>query len=321
MRTLSLIFAVLALLPIASNLHAQQNYPARPIRLLVPFPPGGQADIVARMLAQKLGETFKQSLVVDNRGGAGGLIAAETAAKSNPDGYTMILVTASYAANAALYTLPYDAINDVTPVAMVGDSGNLAAVHPAFPATSIKELIAYDKANPGKTNYGSSGTGGSTHLATELFNQMAGTRMTHVPYKGTAAGLNDLLAGQIQFVIGSLPAMIPLVKANRLRGLAVTTVKRVNAVPDIPAVAETVPGYEAANWAAVWGPKSLPGEIVTRWNSEINRIVQLPDVKARMAADGLEPAGGSPERLREVLKRDVAKWQRVVKVAGIKAGN
>ncbi len=194
-------------------------------------------------------------------------------------------------------------------------------LHPSVPVKSIKELIAYDKANPGKLNYGSGGTGSSNHLATELFNQMAGTRMTHVPYKGTGPALNDLLGGQIQLIFGALPLMIPQVKSNRLRGIAVTAAKRSNAVPDIPTVGETVPGYEAVQWYAVLGPKALPKDIVARWNNEINRILQLPDVKERMAGDGMEPAGGSPERFREVLKRDVAKWQKVVKTAGIKPGS
>jgi tripartite-type tricarboxylate transporter receptor subunit TctC len=301
--------------------YAQQPYPTRPIRLLVPFPPGGQADIVARMMAQKLGETFKHSLVVDNRGGGGGVIAAETAVRAIPDGYTMILVTASYAANAALYKPNYDPLNDVTPVVFVGEGGNVAAVHPTAPVASIKEVIAYDKANPGKLNYGSSGTGSSTHLATELFNQMAGIRLTHVPYKGTPAGLNDLFGGQIQFMIGSMPAMIPHVKSNRLRGIGVTTARRSNAIPDVPAIAEIVPGYEAVNWAAVLGPHGLPGNVVALWNSEVNRILQMQDVKERMAADGMETTGGTQERLRDVLKRDIAKWQRVVNVAAIKVGN
>ena len=296
-------------------------YPVRPIRLLVPFPPGGLGDVVARLLAQKLGESFRQTIVVDNRGGAGGTIAAETAVRASPDGYTLILVTASYSANAALHKLGYDPVSDVTPVALVGEGGNIATVLPAGPVASIKELIAYDKANPGKLYYGSSGTGSSTHLATELLQQMAGTRMMHVPYKGTIAALNDLFGGQLHFIIGSLPAMIPQIKAGRLRGIGVTTQKRSAALPEVPTIAETLPGYEAVNWGAVWGPKGLPADVVGRWNSEINRILPLPEIKERLAANGMEPAGGKPERLREILRRDVAKWQSVVKIAGIKAAN
>lgn len=317
-------FLLLPVGPVAAQTVAAntaQTYPARPIRLLVPFPPGGLADVVARIIAQKLSDTFRQTIVVDNRGGGGGVIAPEIVVRAQADGYTMILVTASYAANAALHNLPYDAVNDVAPVAYIGDSGNLATMLPSAPVANIKELIAYDKANPGRLNYGSSGTGSSIHLATELLQQMAGTRMTHVPYKGTIAALNDLFGGQIQFVIGSLPAMIPLVKANRLRALGVTTARRSAALPDIPAIAETLPDYEVVNWGAVWGPKGLPADIVARWNTEINRILQIPEVKDRLAANGMEAMGGTPEQLRQILRRDVAKWRGVVKTGGIKASN
>jgi tripartite-type tricarboxylate transporter receptor subunit TctC len=311
----------LGLLFAAGGVDAQQEYPTKPIRLIVPFPPGGPSDVVARMLAQKLTETFKQSVVVDNRPGAGGTIGAEIAVRADPDGYTMIIVSAAYAASAALYKLPYDPVNDVAPTALIGEAGNLVMLHPSVPIKSIEELIAYDKANPGRLNYGSGGTGGDTHLAAELFNQMAGTKLTHVPYKGTGPALNELLGGQIQLIFGNQSVMIPHVKSNRLRGIAVTTAKRSDAVPDIPTVAETVPGYEAATWAAVLGPKALPKDIVARWNREIDRILQLPDVKERMAGFGMEAAGGSPERLRKVLERDVAKWKKVVEIAGIKPGS
>jgi tripartite-type tricarboxylate transporter receptor subunit TctC len=320
MRPYWLMTTILGLLLAAGGVHAQQNYPTRPIRLIVPFPPGGPLDIVARMLAPKLSETFKQSIVLDNRSGDSAAIGTETAVRANPDGYTMLIVSAAYATNAALYRLPYDPVNDVAPIALIGETGFVVTVHPSFPVTGIKELIAYDKANPGKLNYGSGGTGSAIHLATELFNQMAGTKMRHVPYKGADAALNELLGGQIQVIFGGMPQMIPQVKSNRLRGIAVTTAKRSNAVPDIPAVAETVAGYEAVNWAAVVGPKALPKDIVARWNKEIDRMLQLPDVKERMAGAGMEPTGGSPERFREVLKRDVAKWQKVVKSANIKPG-
>jgi tripartite-type tricarboxylate transporter receptor subunit TctC len=321
MRTYWLMTAILGMLLAAGGVHAQQKYPTKPIRLIVPFPPGGALDIVARMLTQKLTESFEVSVIVDNRPGGGATIGTEIAVRANPDGYTMIVVSASYATNAALYKLAYDPVNDVVPIALIGETGYLVTVHPSGPVTSIKELIAYGKANPGKLNYGTGGTGSSTHLATELFNQMAGTKMTHVAYKGASAGLNDLLGGQIQLIFGVLPGMIPRVKSNRLRGIAVTTAKRSTAVPDIPTVAETVPGYETVQWAAVLGPKALPKDIVARWNREIGRILQLPDVKERMAGQGMEPAGGSPERFREVLTRDIAKWQKVVKIANLKPGS
>jgi tripartite-type tricarboxylate transporter receptor subunit TctC len=314
----TLVFFVVAGSIASAGPTTAQNYPTKPIRLIVPFPPGAGSDIAARLLAPKLTESFKQSVVVDNRSGSGGTIGTEIAVRANPDGYTLFLASTNYAANAALYKLPYDPVNDVAPIALVGESGYVMTLHPSVPATSVKELIAYDKANPGKINYGSGGTGGSNHLATELFNQMAGTRMTHVPYKGGGPVMSALLGGQIQLFVGTLSQMIPQIKANRLRGIAVTSATRSNALPDIPTIAETVSGYEAVTWAAILGPKALPKNIVARWNSEINRILQLADVKERMAANGMEPAGGLPERFGEVLKRDIAKWQQVVKIANIK---
>jgi tripartite-type tricarboxylate transporter receptor subunit TctC len=310
----------LGLLLAWSGAHAQQAYPTKPIRLIVPFPPGGGADIVARIIAQKVAESFGVPVVVDNRAGAAGMLGTDIAVRANPDGYTMIVVEGGYAGNAALYTLPYDPLNDVTPVALIGETGFIVTLHPSVPVKSVKELIAYDKANPGKLNYGSGGTGSSNHLVIELFNQTAGAKLTHVPYKGIGLALNDLLGGQIQIIFGGLPPMLPHIKSNRLRGIAVTTAKRSSAAPDVPTVADTVPGYEAPQWFAVLGPKTLPNDVVARWNKEIDRVVQLPDVKERMANDGLEPAGGSADRLREVLKREIARWQNVVKIANIKPG-
>lgn len=317
--------APIALVCAALSAHAQppatnsgQAYPTRPIRMLVPFPPAGLGDIVARIVALKVTDTFKQTIVVDNRSGGGGTIAIETLVRAAPDGYTLILVTGSYAANAALYSLAYDPIVDITPIVLVGEGPNLAAVPVASTHASLKELITHAKAHPGKLNYGSSGNGSSTHLATELLSQIANMHMQHVPYKGTQAGLNDLFGGQLQFMIGSLPAMFPHVKANRLRALGVTSPKRAAAAPDVPAIAEIVPGYEAVNWGALLGPKGLPAAIVQRWNNEVNRILQLPEVKESIALNGMEPVGGTPAVLRDVVKRDIAKWQRVVKAANIK---
>lgn len=321
MRTNRLMTAILGALLAAGAAQAQEKYPTRPIRLIVPFPAGGQTDIITRTFAQKLTESFKQTVVVDNRPGAAGSIGTEIAVKANPDGYTFIMVSTSYAANAALYKLPFDPLVDVVPVVMVGEIANLVTAHPSGPASNIKELVAYAQANPGKLNYGSGGTGSGNHLAAELFNQMAGTRMTHVPYKGATSATSDLIGGQIQLIFAGLPGMVPHVKANRVRGLAVTSAKRSNTLPDVPTVAETVPGYEAVSWAAVLAPNGLPKSILARWNGEFNRILQLPDVKARMAADGLEPIGGSPQVLRATLKRDIAKWRDVVTAAGIKVGS
>jgi tripartite-type tricarboxylate transporter receptor subunit TctC len=312
--------AMLASLLAAGGAHAQQNYPTKPIRLIVPFPAGGQTDIVVRTLAHKLTEAFKQQVVVDNRSGGGGTIGAEIAVKTTPDGYSFVAVSTSYASNAALYKLPYDPLKDIEPIAMVGEIANLMTVNPSSSFASVKELIAYARGNPGKLNYGSGGIGSGNHLATELFNQMTGTQMTHVPYKGATSAASDLMSGEIQLIVGGLPGLIPHVKSKRLRGIGVTSDKRSSALPEIPTVAETVPGYVAVSWAAILAPKGLPKGIVARWNSEINRILQLPDVRARMTADGLELIGGPPELLRDRLQHDVAMWQKVVKTANIKLG-
>jgi tripartite-type tricarboxylate transporter receptor subunit TctC len=311
----------LALLAAAGTIEAQQKYPVRPIRLVVPFAPGGGTDIMARSIAQKLSQAFGQSVVVDNRPGGGGTIGTETVVRANPDGYTMIIVSGSYAANAAVYKLPFDSVNDIAAIALVGETGNVIALPLSVPIRSIKELIAYDKASPGKLNYASTGTGGFTHLITELFNQMAGTQLMHVPYKGTGPALNDLLGGQIQVLFGSLPSTIPLIKQNRVRGIGVTTPRRSSAIPDIPAIGEVVPGYEAVLWYGFWGPKQLPKNIVTLWNTEIRKALKQPDMRARLANEGLDPADAPPERFLEVVRRDVAKWTGVVKRGNIKAGS
>jgi tripartite-type tricarboxylate transporter receptor subunit TctC len=321
MRPYLLLTVILGPLLAGGAVHAQQKYPIKPIRVIVPFVPGGASDVVARVLTQKLADGFGISVVADNRPGAGGTIGSEIVVRANPDGYTMLLAAGSYASNAALYKLPYDPVHDVTPIGQIGETGYLVTLNPSVPVKSIKELITYDKASPGKLNYASGGTGSSNHLATELFNQMAGTRMTHVPYKGTAQSVSDLLGGQIQVIFGTLPLVIPLVKSNRLRGLAVTSARRSNAMSDIPTVAESVPGYDAVQWYAFVGPKALPRDIVTRWSNEIKRILNLPDIKERMAGDGVELSDGTPERFREMLKSDIAKWQKVVKVADIKLGS
>jgi tripartite-type tricarboxylate transporter receptor subunit TctC len=297
---------------------AQNNYPTKPIRLIVPFAPGGGTDIVARALSKNLTEVFGQSVVVDNRAGGGGTIGAETTVRSTPDGYTLAMVSGSYGTNAALFKLPYDPINDISPISLIGETGFLVSLHPNVPAKSIKELIALAKSKPGGLNYASTGTGGITHLATELFDIMTDIKMTHVPYKGTGPAMVDVLGGQVQLIFGAMPAMVPQHKAGRLRGIAVTTGKRIAALPDIPTVGETVNGYEAVLWYAAWGPKNLPKDIVTRWNREIAKAIMTPELKERMAGEGLEPAGGPPSQLGDMLRREIPKWIKVVKEANIK---
>jgi tripartite-type tricarboxylate transporter receptor subunit TctC len=297
-----------------------ERYPVKPIRLIVPLAPGGPVDGMARVLAPQLSATFRQTVVVDNRPGATGMIGIEAGVRANPDGYTITMVSSSYAGSAATYQLAYDPVNDVAPIILLGVAPQLAAVHPSLPVASASELIAHAKANPGKVNYGSSGTGGSVHLATELLNQMAGTRMTHVPYKGQGPALNELIGAQIQLLIGSPMVIYPHVKSHRLRAIAVTSAKRSGAMPDIPAFAEVVHGYENLSWQAVLGPKALPRDIVMRWNAELNRVLHLPEMRERLAGDSMEIAGGSPQRFFDQLSRDVAKWRRVIKTAGIKPG-
>jgi tripartite-type tricarboxylate transporter receptor subunit TctC len=294
------------------------TYPARPVRLIVPFAPGGGTDASARLIAQKLTESFGKSVVVDNRAGGGGTVGVETAVNATPDGYTMLLISASYATNAAIYKLPYDAVNDITPITQVFDSATVVALHPSVPVMSVKDLIAYAKAKPGALNYGSSGTGGITHLSTELFDQLAGTRMTHVPYRGTGPAMNDLLGGQIQLIFGAVASVMPHVNTKRLRAIAVTSAKRSIGAPELPPIAETVPGYEAAIWYGVIGPKGLPKQIVQRWNSEIDLIIGLPDMKERMVREGFERVEVSPARFHELLKREVSKWNAVVKKGNIR---
>jgi len=297
---------------------AGAQYPDKPIRLIVPFPPAGQTDVVARVIAQKLSEAFGQQVVVDNRPGAAGNIGVDIGVKSPADGYTMLQVSTSYAGNVALYKLTYDPVNDVVPVVMIGDIANMVTVHPSGPFKSVKELIAYAKASPGKINYASGGTGSGNHLATEEFAQMTGIRMTHVPYKGSTGGVADLMSGQIQLIFSGITGMIPHHKAKRVLGIAVTSAKRNQAVPDLPAVAEIVPGFESVSWSAILAPKGTPQHIAARWNTELNRILQMPDVKARMDSIGLDIVGGTPAHLRQVLTQDIAKWKKVVQAANIK---
>jgi tripartite-type tricarboxylate transporter receptor subunit TctC len=304
---------------LATPVNAQSDkYPTKPVRMLVPFAPGGGTDITARLIAQSVSAAFGQQIIVDNRAGGGGTMGAETAARASPDGYTVIMVSGSYGANAALYTLPYDPVKDIQPIVMIGDTGFVLALHPSVNAKTVPELISYAKANPNKLNYASTGTGGITHLATELFNLLANTKMTHIPYKGTGPALSDILGGQIQVLFGALPAAIPHVKTNKLRGIGVTMTKRAGPLPDVPSISETLKDYETVLWYGLWGPKGLPRPIVMRWNQEVARSLQSEEMKKRLASDAVEPAGGPPEQFLQAIERDVAKWKKVVKAANIK---
>lgn len=297
------------------------KYPTKSIRMIVPFAPGGGTDIVGRVIAQKMSDTLGQTVIVDNRPGAGGTVGAETAVRANPDGYTLVMVSGSYATNAAVYKLAYDPINDIQPISVIGESAFVVVLHPSVPAKSVTELISLAKSKPGALNYGSTGTGGITHLGTELFELLAGTKMTHVPYKGTGPSLTSLLGNQIQLMFGALPATIPHVKANRLRGIGVTSEKPSNALPGIPAVGETVKGYEVVLWWGVFGPKGLPKDIVNVWNKGIEQILHSKEMQERMAGEGIDPLGGPPDNFRNAIKRDVEKWKKVVRQAKITVQN
>jgi len=319
--TLALMLGALAITA-TDTLAQKSGYPDKPIRFVVPFPPGGGTDIMARAMAQKLSEAFGQSVVVDNRGGAGGTIGAEIAAKAAPDGYTMIMVSGSYAVNAGLYKLAYDPLNGIDTVSLLGTTPFILAVNPSVPAKSVKELIALAKAKPGALNYASTGTGGITHMTTELFRLMASVNIVHIPYKGTGPALTDVIGGQVQMIFGAILATLPHVKSGKLRGLAVTGAKRSDAAPDLPTVAEAgVPGYEVTLWYGVWGPQGLPKEVIARWNAELVKAVNSPDMKARLAAEGLDAVGSTPEQFRAHLKAEIAKWAKVIKDADVKVGS
>ncbi len=290
-----------------------QQYPSRPIRLIVPFAPGGGTDIMARVIAQLMSESLGQPVIVDNRAGGGGTIGPEIAVRANPDGYTLIVVSGSYGANAALYKLPYDPLNDIQPIIMMGETGLMVASHPTVPTKSVKELIAYAKASPGKLNYGSAGTGSIAHLSAELFKLDAKVDLTHVPYKGSGPVLTALIGGETHIAFSSMVPAIPHVKAGRLRAIAVTTARRSSALPDVPTVGESVAGYEVIHWYGLWGPKGLSKDIVRRWNNEVAIALQTAEMKSRMAAEGLEPVGGPPEQFLKSIRRDVEKWKRVVR--------
>jgi tripartite-type tricarboxylate transporter receptor subunit TctC len=299
--------------------HAQTpQWPQKTVRVIVPLAPGGGTDIVARIFAARLSAEFGQQFIVDNRSGAGGVIGAEIAARANADGYTIITVPASYAANAALYKLPYDPVSGIAPVTLMTTGPLILTVHPSVKATTLKEFIALAHARPNTITYGSSGTGTFSHLTAELFRQMSRTDMVHVPYKGAGLVLNDLLGGQIQMFFGSGPSSSGHIRAGRLRGLAVTTEKRVPALPDLPAIGESLPGYRSDFWFGMWAPAGTPKEIVRRLNQAIVRMLNLPEVLERLRTDGMEPMGSTPDEFARVIKRDIAVWTRVVKAGNIK---
>ena len=315
MRWLALVFGVIAQAAVA------QVYPAKPIHLIVGFAPGGVTDIVARALGQKLYERLGQQVVVDNRAGGSGAIAAVMTAKAPPDGYTLLMSSISTMATnvSTVAHLPYDPLRDFAPVTLVLVTPYLATVNAALPANNLRELIALAKAQPGRLNFGSSGTGGGAHLAVELFKVMAGIELTHVPYKGSSHALNDLLGGHIQLTFSQPPIVLAHIRGGKLKGLAISSAHRLAALPEFPTLAESgVAGYEATSWQGLVAPAGTPRAIVMKLNSELRRALQLPEIGARLAAEGSEAGSTTPEEFGAYIRNEIAKWARVVKTSGIK---
>jgi tripartite-type tricarboxylate transporter receptor subunit TctC len=312
-------FALLLFCPLAPLL-AADTYPQRPLRLIVPFPPGGAGDTVARMVAQKLGDTFGQQVVVDNRPGGGTIIATEIGAKAIPDGHTLLVVSAAFTVNPSLYKkLPYDTEKDFIPVTQTWSAPNLLIVNPSLPAGSVKELIAYAKANPGKINFGSAGNGTSTHLAGEMFRTMAGIDIVHVPYKGDAPAIADLIGGQIQMLFISLGPVAQLVKTGRVKALAVSSSNAFSLVPDLPTVASGgLPGFESSAWNGIAVPRATPAEIVSRLQAEIARILAQSETREKMFGLGFEPIGNTPPQFKAFIGTEIKRMAKLVSDAGIR---
>ena len=307
----------IALAVIAAPAPAQE-YPNKPIRMVAPFAPGGATDLLARVIGQKMGERFGQSVLIDNRTGAGGNIGAEIVAKAPPDGYTLLLGGVPHAIGMSLYRkLGYDLAKDLAPIAMIATFPSAIVLHPSLPAKSVKELIGLARTQPGQLNFGSAGNGSPNHLALELFNTMARVKMTHVPYKGTGQMVIDLVAGQLQLASMGFPAALPNVKAGKLRVIAVTSASRSPLLPDVPTVAETgLPGFDVTSWYGVFGPAALSPDIALKLNTEIAAMTVAPDVKERLAQLGAEPAKMSPDEFGRYVKAEVARWAKVVKESG-----
>jgi tripartite-type tricarboxylate transporter receptor subunit TctC len=297
-----------------------QNYPTKPVRFLVGFPPGGTNDIVARVIAPKLSEGLGQQVVVENRGGANASIAAELAARAAPDGYTIMLVAPGHATNPALLKLNFDSMRDFAFITRIAESQNLLVVHPSLPARNVKELITLAKQRPGEINYGSSGVGTTVHLSAELFGFMSGIKWVHVPYKGGGPGLVALLSGEISVYFGNVPTVIRQAREGKLRALAVTGPKRTAAAPDIPTVAESgLPGYEVTTAYGMAAPAKTPRPILDRLHAELMKVLASPDIRERLQGLGAEPAGNTPEQYTAFMQSEIAKWDKVIKAAGIKA--
>jgi tripartite-type tricarboxylate transporter receptor subunit TctC len=311
-------FATIAALLACPPLSAQQ-YPTRPIKIVIPFPPGGVSDVIGRFIAQRLTTALGRQVIVDNKPGAGGLIGTEAGIKSPPDGYTLTQITSSYTVHPSLYQLKFDPVSDITPIIQLSQGPLLIVVHPSIPVTNTQELIELAKAKPGKLNFASAGQGTPSHLAAELFASMTGLKMNHVPYRGGGPAVTDTIAGHTDLYFGPMASTLPHVRAGKLRAIAVTSSRRIAAIPDIATVAELAPpGYEVALWLGLVGPKGLPRPIVERINNEVAVILKSRETGERLEADGASPAGGTPEQFLATIKKEIEVWRKVVREAGVK---
>lgn len=324
MRRRTLLTAAIAspLTALAPSAFSQSTYPNKPVRIVVPFAPGGTTDLLARAVAAELTRALGQQVLVDNRPGAGGNIGAEVVAKSAPDGHTLLMGTVgTHGINASLYNkLPYDPIKDFSPITVVATVPNVLVVHPALPAKNVPELIALAKAKPGRLNYASSGNGTSIHLAAELFKSMTGTFITHIPYRGSGPALTDLVAGQADLMFDNLPSALPHIRSGRLRALAVTSAAPSGVLPGVPTIAEAaaLPKYEASSWFGLLAPAGTPKDVISRLHAEVAKALNSPDVKQRLQSQGADPIGNTPEQFSAWIQQETNKWAGVVKVSGAK---
>ena len=317
MRVLLCAFFIAALFPMTA---AAQTYPSRPVRLIVPFPPGGSNDVVGRMIAAQLSTRLDKPVIVENQGGAGGLIGTEMAARSQPDGYTLLLISVAYAFIPAIYKLPYDPATAFTPVAILGAGPVVIAVTSKLPVNSVKELIALAKEKPGELNYATAGVGSFQHLASELFKLQAGVDIVHIPFKGGGPAMMDVIAGNTQIAIGSLVQMLPQIQAGKLKALGVGSAKRIAALPELPTISEAgVPGYEVTNWWGIVVPAGTPWPVTDRLHKELTAVVSSTETKKRFETEGAEPLSMSPDEFGRFIAAETVKWARVVKDAGIRA--
>ncbi len=312
---------LVALLPLHAGAQSPSSYPSKPVRLVVPFPPGGPLDVIGRLIAQKLTEAWGQSVVVDNRPGAGGNIGADAVAKSPPDGYAVVMgALSTHAVNPHLFPkMPYDAVKDFAPITLVAITPNVLVVNPSLPVNSVRDLIAYAKANPGKLAFGSGSNGSAGHLAGELLKVDAGIDMIHVPFKGGAPATQALLAGDTQLMFDNLANAMPQVKSGKLKALAVTTAQRSRLVPELPTMAEAgVPGFDISTWFGLLAPAGTPREIIAKWNAEVTTILNSPEMRERLTAQGADPAPTTPEQFSAFIQQELAKYGRIVKASGAK---